>query len=305
MRVKSKSREDNSQQEGKPMICNSCHNETDAASLFCHICDAYRTNPECGKKANVATRLFAHFLDGLVAITIFFTIVMVSCGIGAAGVGLGSAANSQGVAAGSMAMGFLTFVLAFCGYVVFLCFFISRGKTPGKALVGIRVVDKRDGSFPGFGRMLLRETLGKFVSGLFLGVGYFWAIFDRDSQAWHDKIAGTVVLKGGLETLQTRATLQSGPVPVHERSVGLPSVVNPPSPVALETASVGGSVTAIGAHEPAATRPQDLTNLSVPAATLISNNVPRAICSKCGSSADDDSRFCAVCGSPLQAASGQ
>lgn len=102
--------------------------------------------------------------------------------------------RKAGVAAGSMAMGFLTFVLAFFGYVAFLCFFISRGKTPGKALVGIRVMDKRDGSFPGFGRMLLRETLGKFVSGLFLGVGYFWAIFDRDSQAWHDKIAGTVVL---------------------------------------------------------------------------------------------------------------
>jgi len=59
----------------------------------------------------------------------------------------------------------------------------------------IRAADKRSGGLPGFGRMLLRETLGKIVSGLFLGLGYFWAVFDRDSQAWHDKIAGTVVLK--------------------------------------------------------------------------------------------------------------
>lgn len=43
--------------------------------------------------------------------------------------------------------------------------------------------------------MILRETIGKFLSGLVLGLGYFWAIWDKDSQAWHDKIAGTVVIK--------------------------------------------------------------------------------------------------------------
>jgi uncharacterized RDD family membrane protein YckC len=43
--------------------------------------------------------------------------------------------------------------------------------------------------------MLVRETVGKIISGFFLALGYFWAIFDRDSQAWHDKIAGTTVLK--------------------------------------------------------------------------------------------------------------
>lgn len=43
--------------------------------------------------------------------------------------------------------------------------------------------------------MLLRETLGKFVSSLFLGLGMFWAIWDKDRQTWHDKIAGTVVIR--------------------------------------------------------------------------------------------------------------
>jgi predicted anti-sigma-YlaC factor YlaD len=43
--------------------------------------------------------------------------------------------------------------------------------------------------------MLVREIVGKFVSGLFLGIGYFWAIFDKEGQAWHDKIAGTVVTR--------------------------------------------------------------------------------------------------------------
>ncbi len=35
------------------------------------------------------------------------------------------------------------------------------------------------------------------LSKLFLGLGFFWAIWDKDGQAWHDKIAGTVVLRKG------------------------------------------------------------------------------------------------------------
>ena len=90
------------------MICSSCHNEIDAASLFCHVCDAYRPDPDCGKKASVASRLLAHFLDVLLAFAIFFTIALVPCGLGAAGVGLGSSANSQNVAGAGAALGFMT-----------------------------------------------------------------------------------------------------------------------------------------------------------------------------------------------------
>lgn len=43
--------------------------------------------------------------------------------------------------------------------------------------------------------MLLREWIAKYVSALVLYLGYLWAIFDKDRQSWHDKIAGTVVVK--------------------------------------------------------------------------------------------------------------
>ncbi len=170
------------------MLCPTCRNETDTASLFCRVCDAYSPDPLAGSKANVGVRLFAHFLDMAIALAIFLSIALVSCGLGA-GISSAGASDLGG------AMGFGSFFLAIAGYTVFLLFFLSQGKTPGKSLSGLRVADKRNGSLPGAGRMLLRETLGKFVSGLFLGLGYLWAIFDRDSQAWHDKIAGTVVLK--------------------------------------------------------------------------------------------------------------
>lgn len=286
------------------MICSSCHNETDAASLFCHVCDAYRPDPNCGKKANVATRLLAHFLDVLVAFAILFTIALVSCGLSVAGVGLGGSTNSQVVAVAGAALGFMTFVVAFVGYVAVLCVFLARGKSPGKALAGIRVVDKRNGSFPGFGRMLLRETLGKFVSGLFLGLGYFFAIFDRDSQAWHDKIAGTVVLKGGGTALQTGAALQSGSAtPVYALPIqpaGPSTSAEPTTQFRAETLLKDGTVAASvlelasgGLQVPAAPVP--------PTARPILKSAQAALCPKCGTSADNNDRFCTGCGTPLSA----
>jgi uncharacterized RDD family membrane protein YckC len=203
------------------MICTECKNEIDGASLFCHVCDIYRPAPIAGKKANIGVRLLAHVLDAFVALAIFMMIGFVSCsagavgGLGAAGIQAGSPANSQDLASvapavTSAATGLGTFLLAFVGYIAVLFFFLARGKTPGKALCGIRVADKRNGSFPGMGRMLLRETLGKFVSGLFLLFGYFWAILDRDSQAWHDKIAGTVVLRTPSRPAIVAAEIRAG-----------------------------------------------------------------------------------------------
>lgn len=89
-------------------------------------------------------------------------------------------------------------------YCAVIVTFLARGLTPGKYLVGEQVVDHLDGAQPGIGKMLLREVLGKWVSGLLFGLGYLWAIWDKDGQAWHDKIAGTVVIKrraGGAEIM--------------------------------------------------------------------------------------------------------
>jgi len=72
---------------------------------------------------------------------------------------------------------------------------LPKGVTPGKKLMGLQVVNHQTGAIPGFGTMFVREIVGRFISGLGGGIGYLWAIFDKNAQAWHDKIAGTVVLK--------------------------------------------------------------------------------------------------------------
>jgi uncharacterized RDD family membrane protein YckC len=60
--------------------------------------------------------------------------------------------------------------------------------------------------------MVLRESFGKTLSGIFFGLGYLWALWDRDSQAWHDKIAGTLVIHyRGAE--EKKEAIASGPSP--------------------------------------------------------------------------------------------
>ena len=66
------------------------------------------------------------------------------------------------------------------------------GQTPGMRLVGIRLISYR-GTPPGPGRGLLRlVALG--VSLLPAGLGWLWALFDREHRALHDHLAGTYVI---------------------------------------------------------------------------------------------------------------
>ncbi len=69
-----------------------------------------------------------------------------------------------------------------------------KGQTPGKMAVGIKVVNAQ-GDRPALGVAALREILGKFVSTIVLFVGFLWIDIDKQKQGWHDKIAGTYVVK--------------------------------------------------------------------------------------------------------------
>lgn len=78
------------------------------------------------------------------------------------------------------------------GYAVFFVGYC--GQTPGKMALRIRVI-RTDGSQISYGRAALREVLGKFVSGILLGIGYIMVAFDSQKQGLHDKIADTYVIK--------------------------------------------------------------------------------------------------------------
>ena len=84
------------------------------------------------------------------------------------------------------------------GFLVYLVYFTlfdgsARGQTIGMMALGIRVIDFRGGGSIGFGRGFIR-WLGRVVSTIPCFLGYFWALWDKENQGWHDKIATTVVV---------------------------------------------------------------------------------------------------------------
>ncbi|MDD9331896.1 MAG: RDD family protein [Wolbachia sp.] len=76
-------------------------------------------------------------------------------------------------------------------YIAYM--WLKFSATPGKFLLGLRVVDSDT-----FEKMTLKQAIKRFfsmvlsVSPLFLG--FIWAKFSKRCQTWHDMIAGTVVV---------------------------------------------------------------------------------------------------------------
>jgi uncharacterized RDD family membrane protein YckC len=162
------------------MNCPDCNKEVVADKLFCTWCEAFIPKPDAGKEAGLFRRWFASAIDPILAFILYLIIAAITGGAGSA---IGESASAGAI------------VIVTAAYGIIYLWLLSKGLTPGKMLLGEQVVEKLQGGNPGFWRMILRELIGKFVSGLFFGLGFFWAIWDKDSQAWHDKIAGTIVVR--------------------------------------------------------------------------------------------------------------
>jgi uncharacterized RDD family membrane protein YckC/cytoskeletal protein CcmA (bactofilin family) len=68
-----------------------------------------------------------------------------------------------------------------------------RGTTIGGVVCGLKVV-RRDGRALD-GTTAFVRALGCFLSLVVAGLGFIWIAFDEEQQAWHDKIAGTIVVR--------------------------------------------------------------------------------------------------------------
>ncbi|HEV8193186.1 MAG TPA: RDD family protein [Ktedonobacterales bacterium] len=79
------------------------------------------------------------------------------------------------------------------------------GQTPGKALLGLRVV-RANGQRLSVRRSILRY-FAYWVSALPLFLGFLWILVDNERQGWHDKIADTYVIYAS-HPLTTAAPLQ-------------------------------------------------------------------------------------------------
>ena len=125
-----------------------------------------------GPRAGFWQRFGALILDGLI-LAVPSIIVVVA-------IGNGGAANA------------ITTLIGIAYYVYFEGG--ATGQTIGKKALGIRVYDFRGGGGSiGYGRALVRYLV-RIISSIPLFLGYFWMLWDKEKQCWHDKAAGSVVV---------------------------------------------------------------------------------------------------------------
>lgn len=149
---------------------------------------SYRPGPAPGLRyAGFWIRFAAYLIDtiavSLVVAALRIPAVMSTC---TSGTGV-SACTYQVDGPGA---GIVTAVL---GVYWIVTWSVLRGSLGQRAL-GMRVVKAADGSRIGLARAVLR-FVGYLISVLPFCIGLIWAGFDPQKQGWHDKIAGTFVVR--------------------------------------------------------------------------------------------------------------
>ena len=78
--------------------------------------------------------------------------------------------------------------------VATICFWAFWQATPGKMAISARVVNASTGDPASIGQLIGRY-FGYFLSAIPLCLGFIWVGLDPRKQGWHDKLAGTVVVR--------------------------------------------------------------------------------------------------------------
>lgn len=144
--------------------------------------------------AEPSARLSAKIIDLLILVAVIVGGVIV--------VMLALVAEGFGVGIGLVEGVFLSALLIVLASLLYDPLLIAiRGQTIGKKAAGIRVVRADNGELPTLGRSFARWALPGVLLAI-PGAGYFLAALcfssltrDASRRGWHDKVAGTVVVK--------------------------------------------------------------------------------------------------------------
>ena len=144
--------------------------------------------------AGMGARLGARLLDGLVT-SLVIVIALFA--------GLASALGMHGSTGSANHVGLIFTLMGVVSGVALLYEWLMiafLGQTLGKMALGLRVVRERDGQHPGLGYGFVRFILpvvGFFLCYIGVILIYISPTFDNSgkTQGWHDKAAGTLVVK--------------------------------------------------------------------------------------------------------------
>jgi uncharacterized RDD family membrane protein YckC len=129
-----------------------------------------------GPRAGFGRRFVALLVDSLVLLVAFFVLF-----------GIASAIDE--------ALGVIVLFVLIIG--IFAYYIVLEGgptgQTLGKRALGIRVIDQNTGGSIGYGRGAIR-LIARYLSQLPCYLGYFWMLWDKEKQTWHDKLSTSVVV---------------------------------------------------------------------------------------------------------------
>ncbi|MXW17623.1 MAG: RDD family protein [Gemmatimonadetes bacterium] len=164
--------------------CPSCGADRVAGTQWCALCRRNINNPALGRLATPGKRLGAWVLDSVIPLVVVWLMVVpfvIDLAI-------------RGGEPSLTGFGSLIAWGVFAAYCIVALVLFTRGSTPGKHLLHMRVI-KEHGATAGFWTMLGREWIGKWISGMVFSLGYVWILIDRENQGWHDKLLATYVVE--------------------------------------------------------------------------------------------------------------
>jgi uncharacterized RDD family membrane protein YckC len=152
------------------------------------------TKQDSFKYAGFGRRLLAYTIDGGI---IFFIVQIIQIMLGhnylLSIMEIQTLEELQQLQASSSSSLIALFSLLFSLFYYLIFWVNYDGATPGKRLMAIKII-KDDGSKLTYSVSIIRY-FGIILSSLPLGLGFFWVIWDKKKQGWHDKIAKTLVVK--------------------------------------------------------------------------------------------------------------
>jgi uncharacterized RDD family membrane protein YckC len=78
--------------------------------------------------------------------------------------------------------------------IAIIVFWLYKSATPGKMVFKLTIVDAKTGGKPS-NSQLVGRYLAYYISAIPLLLGLIWVGIDQKKQGWHDKLAGTVVIR--------------------------------------------------------------------------------------------------------------
>jgi uncharacterized RDD family membrane protein YckC len=140
-------------------------------------------------------RVMAFFIDKIILFATSLFILFV----GVLALSLGFLSHYSDIVPERVAEATISFVFIYLLMTVFISmlyftyFHGTIGQTFGKMIFGIRVIQST-GEQMTLGVGFLR-WVGYSISAIVFTLGFVWIAFDGKKQGWHDKIAGTVVIR--------------------------------------------------------------------------------------------------------------